>query len=77
MVVVVGGGHRRLAKRERAVTHAKPHASLRITAHTQTAQSEESCCLQIAPQAKPPTGRGFGGNAPNYTKQNLDKDLML
>ena len=31
----------------------------------------------MAPQAKPPAGRGFGGSAPNYSKQNLDKDLML
>ena len=47
------------------------------TARTQTVQSEKTCCSQMAPQAKPPAGRGFGGSAPNYSKQNLDKDLML
>ena len=26
-----------------------------------------------APQAKPPAGRGVGGRAPNYSKQNLDE----
>ena len=24
----------------------------------------------MAPQAKPPAGRGFGGSAPNYSKQS-------
>ena len=25
---------------------------------------------RTAPQAKPPAGRGFGGSAPNYSKQS-------
>ena len=25
---------------------------------------------RMAPQAKPPAGRGFGGSAPNYSKQS-------
>ena len=32
---------------------------------------------RTAPQAKPLAGRGFGASAPNYSKQYLDKELML
>ena len=32
---------------------------------------------QAAPHAKPPAGRGYGGSAPNHSKQNLDTEFML